>query len=442
MARRSIHRLSDRGVKAAKPGMHCDGGGLYLQVTEGVADEKGDRRVRRSWLFRFATGEVKTSRSGKPRPVERAMGLGSFPDISLAEARQKAADARRQRDQRIDPIETRIAERASAALARARGQTFDQCRDAYIAAHRAGWRNAKHGAQWISTLDTYVTPVFGKLPVQAIDTALVMKVLEQEVCDQPDKPGSALWAARPETASRLRGRIECILDWAKVRGYRQGENPALWRGHLDHLLPARGKVRKVKHHAAMPFIEVAAFMTQLRSRSAVAARALEFTILTAARTGEVLGARWHEIDLAAKVWTVPADRMKGGREHRVPLSAAVVAVIERMQDIRANDYVFPGDRRSQLSNMAMDMLLRRMDHDVTVHGFRSSFRDWAAERTNFAREVAEAALAHVIGDKVEAAYRRGDMFDKRRRLMTAWADFCDRRPAAGAVVPLRADASP
>jgi len=423
MAQRSIHRLSDLGIKANGPGKHADGGGLWLQVTGGSGGT-----LYRSWLFRYATGEVETSKTGKPRRVERAMGLGRYPDTSLVEARRKAAEQRKLREQGIDPLKARDDRRATQALASAKTLTFDQCRRAYIAAHRAGWRNAKHGAQWTATLDTYVTPVFGKLPVQAIDVSLVMKAIEP------------IWPSKPETASRVRGRIECILDWAGARGYRSGENPARWRGHLDKLLPARSKVRKVKHHAAMPYGEVTAFMEQLRDRTAIAARALEFTILTAARTGEVLGARWDEINLAAELWTVPADRMKGGREHRVPLSDAAVAVLEKMLECRENDFVFPGDRRAQLSNMAMDMLLRRMGRDVTVHGFRSCFRDWVSECTNFPGEVAEAALAHMVGDKVEAAYRRGDLFDKRRRLMDAWAEFCVPPQAAGSgqVVPLRA----
>jgi integrase len=393
--------------------MHCDGGGLYLQVTQSA-----DGTLRRSWLYRYVL-------HGR----ERQMGLGSLIDTPLAEAREKAAGARKQRGQGEDPIDAKHAQRAVAALARAKAMSFDQCRDAYIDAHRAGWRNAKHAAQWISTLDTYVTPVFGRLPVAAVDTALVMKAL------QP------IWAAKTETASRVRGRIEAILDWAKARDYRGGENPARWRGHLDNLLPARSKVRRVVHHAALPFTEMGAFMAQLREQSTTAARALEFTILTAARTGEVLGARWDEIDLDAAVWTVPPDRMKGAREHRVPLSAAALAVIERMQACRENDYIFPGDRRDRLFGAAMDMLLRRTGQEVTVHGFRSSFRDWAAEHTNFSREVAEAALAHTVGDKVEAAYRRGDLFDKRRRLMTAWADFCQKAPASSTIVSLRVQLS-
>jgi integrase len=312
-----------------------------------------------------------------------------------------------------------------ANIAAAKAVTFDECATAYIASHRAGWRNAKHAAQWTSTLETYASPVFGKVPVQAVDVALVMRVLEP------------LWSVKPETASRVRGRIESILDWAKVRGHRDGENPARWRGHLDHLLPARSKVRKIKHHAALPYGDVPVFMVALRGREAVAARALEFAILTAARTGEVLGTKWSEIDLTAAVWTVPALRMKAGAEHRVPLSAPALAVLRAMEKLRDGDFVFPGDRHATLSNMSMLMLLRRMGHaDLTAHGFRSTFRDWAAECTSFANEVAEMALAHAIDDKTEAAYRRGALFERRRRLMQAWADFCTGVHERGNVVVL------
>jgi integrase len=270
--------------------------------------------------------------------------------------------------------------------------------------------------------------VIGKLPVQAVDTGLVMKVIEP------------LWAAKPETASRLRGRVEVILDWAKVRGYRQGENPARWRGHLDHLLPAKSKIRKVVHHAALPYAKAGAFMTVLRGQHGIAARALEFLILTATRTGETLGATWDEFDLEARLWTIPAARMKGGREHRVPLTEAAASVLESLQEARQSDFVFPGARQSRpLSEMALLMLLRRMGFgEITVHGFRSAFRDWAAERTTFPREVAEMALAHAISDAVEAAYRRGDLFDKRRKLMDAWAAYCAKAEANGGnkIVPL------
>ncbi len=406
---RTVQRLSPVKVRTAKAGMWCDGGGLYLQCTAGADD-----RLRKSWLFRYAS-------DGR----ERQMGLGPLDAVSLAEAREKAADCRRLRLAGIDPIAHRDATRMQAALDAAKAMTFDECRDAYIKAHAAGWRNAKHRQQWESTLKTYCSPVFGKVSVQAVDVALVMKAVEP------------IWATKPETASRLRGRIESILDWAKVRDMRTGDNPARWRGHLDQLLPAPNKVRKVKHHAALPYPEIGAFMAELRGRDGVAALALEFAILTATRTNEVLGAKWDEID--GQVWTIPASRMKAGREHRVPLSDAAMTIIERMKAVRANDYVFPGDRRDMLSNMALLMTLRRMGRgDLTTHGFRATFRTWAAERSQFPREVVESALAHVIGNKVEAAYQRGDLFDKRRRLMEAWAKYCAEAENVGAsVIPLR-----
>ena len=398
---RTTNRLTDRRVRTRGVGLHPDGRGLLLQVTQGA-----DGTLRRSWLFRFAANGH-----------ERRMGLGSLDDVSLAEARRRRDEAARLREHGVDPIEHRLAEKAKANIAAAKAMTFDECATAYIASHRAGWRNAKHAAQWTSTLDTYASPIFGKVPVQAIDVALVMRVLEP------------LWSVKPETASRVRGRIESILDWAKVRGHRDGENPARWRGHLDHLLPARSKVRKVKHHAALPYGNMPVFMVALREREAVAARALEFAILTAARTGEGLGAKWSEIGLAAAVWTVPALRMKAGAEHRVPLSAPALAVLRTMEKSRDGDFVFPGDRHATLSNMSMLMLLRRMGHaDLTAHGFRSTFRDWAAECTPFPNEVAEMALAHAIDDKTEAAYRRGALFEKRRRLMDAWAEYVAATP--------------
>ena len=392
-----INRLTALKVDRTRdPGLHHDGAGLYLQVTAGKDG------VTKSWLYRFVL-------DGR----ERRMGLGSLNDVSLVEARENAANARKQVKEGKDPIEERRVLRSVAVLAKAKAMTFDQCRDAYISSHRSGWRNIKHTWQWSASLKKYVTPIFGDVPVQYVDVALVTKALEP------------IWATIPETASRLRGRIEVILDWAKVRGLRTGENPARWRGHLDHLLPRRSKVRKVEHHAALPYAEIGSFMTLLRERGAIAARALEFAILTAGRTGEVLGARWDEIDIDQRVWIVPADRMKAGKEHRVPLSAPAIAVLNVMRKVRQNDYIFPGDRHATLSNTSMLMLLRRMGRDdLTVHGFRSSFRDWAAERTNFPSEVAEMALAHSVSNKVEQAYRRGDMFDRRRRMMAAWATFC------------------
>jgi integrase len=395
---RTINRLSHRKVETLKaPGMYSDGGGLYLQVTEG-----SDDTPRKSWLFRYSVASR-----------ERQMGLGPLSDVPLAEARDRASAAREMRRAGKDPIVEREASRAEAGLAAAKSMSFVACATAYIAAHRAGWRNVKHASQWTNTVTTYCSPVFGTLPVHLIDVGLVMKAIEP------------IWSTKPETAGRVRGRIERILDWAKVRGYRDGENPARWRGHLDHLLPARGKVRRVKHHAALPYAELPAFVFALRERDAVAARALEFAILTAARTNEVLGARWLEIDLDARIWTVPAERMKGGKEHRVPLRDRAIEIIKSMITKRQNDYVFHGDRRAALSNMSLLMLLRRMGRrDITAHGFRSTFRTWAAECTNYPREVVEAALAHVVGNKVEAAYQRGDMLDKRRPLMAQWEKYC------------------
>jgi integrase len=388
--------------------MYADGGGLYLQVTASGA---------KSWIYRFML-------NGRARE----MGLGPFHTISLAEARERARDCRKLRLDGIDPIEARGAKRAEERLAAATAMTFEQCAERYIAAHRSGWRNPKHAAQWPSTLAAYAHPVFGSLPVQVVDLGLVMKVLEP------------IWQTKPETASRVRGRIEAVLDWATVRGYRKGENPARWRGHLDKLLPARGKVRKVEHHPTLPYDEMGDFISALRAQEGAAARALEFLILTAARTNEVIGARWQEFDLEGKLWIVPADRIKGGKEHRVPLSGAALKIVEAMNETREGEFVFPGGKAGKpLSNMAMLKVLERMTRtDLTAHGFRSTFRDWAAERTSYPREVAEMALAHTVGDKVEAAYRRGDLFAKRRRLMEEWARHCELTKTTGKVVPIAA----
>jgi integrase len=400
---RTINRLSHKKVETLKQiGMHADGGGLYLQVTEGA-----DGTPRKSWLFRYTVG-------GR----ERQMGLGPLNDVSLADARDRAVAARELRRAGKDPISEREALRAENSLLATKTMSFDECAKAYVAVHRAGWRNVKHATQWANTIGTYCSPVFGRFPVQAIDVGLVMKVLEP------------IWTTKPETAARVRGRIERILDWAKVRGYRDGENPARWRGHLDHLLPARGKVRRVKHHAALPYAEMPGFMAALKTRDATAARALEFAIFTAARTGEVIGAKWNEIDLGGRVWIIPAERMKAGQEHRVPLSDHALEILKHMKKVQQNDHVFPGDRRATLSNMALLMLLRRMERDdITAHGFRSSFRDWVEEQTDTPRTVAEMALAHTIGNAVEAAYRRGDLFEKRRHLMSKWASYCTRPKA-------------
>lgn len=358
----------------------------------------------KSWLFRFML-------AGKARE----MGLGAVADLSLAEARETATAARRLVKAGTDPIEARQATRITVRYEQARSMTFSQCAEAYIAAHEASWRNPKHRQQWRNTMATYCGPVFGELPVDAIDLALVLKVLEP------------MWHTKTETASRLRGRIENILDWATVRGYREGDNPSRWRGHLDKLLPARSKVQTVEHHAALPYDDIPAFMADLRSRRGVSARALEFCVLTATRTSESIGASWSEIDLANKAWTIPAVRIKAGKDHRVPLVDRVVEILSDMAKVREGEHVFPGGKLDKpLSTMAFLMLLRRMERpDLTAHGFRSTFRDWAAERTAYPREVAEMCLAHAIGDKVEAAYRRGDLFEKRRQLMEAWATHCE-----------------
>jgi integrase len=389
--------------------MYADGGGLYLQVTERGA----------SWIYRYMLNKR-----------AREMGLGPLALFGLSEARAKALDARRLRHEGIDPIEARKAQRIRARLDAAKAVTFKECSEAYIKTHRAGWRNRKHAKQWEATLATYAEPLM-RLPVQAVDTALVLKVLEP------------IWTTKPETAVRVRGRMEAILDWAKVRGYRTNENPARWRSHLDKLLPARGKVRRVEHHAALPYAELPGFLVALREREGIAARALEFTVLTAARTGETIGARWNEFDLLDKTWTVPAARIKAGREHRVPLSVRALSILEEMRAHRSADdsFVFPGGKPGKpLWNATFLMLLRHMGRsDLTTHGFRSSFRDWAAERTNFPSEVAELALAHAVRNPVEAAYRRGDMFEKRRRLMQQWATFCATAPTqeANNVAPIR-----
>jgi integrase len=402
---RQVGKLNALSVSRTKArGYYADGGGLYLQVSANAA---------KSWVFRFkVAGRL------------REMGLGPTHTVTLAEARERATDCRKLRVVGVDPIAARHSERANAKLEASRTMTFRQCAEAYINAHKDSWSNPKHAAQWPATLEAYAYPVFGELPVHAIDKAHITKALEP------------IWKTKTETASRLRGRIERVLDWAKVRRYRQGDNPARWRGHLDKLLPARSKVQKVRHHAALPYAEIGAFMATLREQEGMAALALEFLILTATRTGEVIGAMWPEIDLAAAVWTIPPDRMKAGKEHRVPLSKPALAVLKRLPKSEPAAFVFPGGKVGKpLSNMALLALLERMKRgDLTVHGFRSTFRDWAAERTNFPREVAEHALAHSLPDKVEAAYRRSDLFDKRRQMMDAWARYCGTVEQSGAVV--------
>jgi integrase len=388
--------LTARKVETAKPGKYSDGGNLYLIVSPTGA---------RKWVLRFTW-------HGKARE----MGLGTPASVSLADARENAASARKMIARGLDPIH----ERKRTGGVPTFGEMADQVRESLS----AGFRNDKHKAQWKSTLATYAAPLKDK-PVDAIGTDDVLAVL------------TPIWTTKPETASRLRGRIEKVLDAAKAKGFRNGENPARWRGHLDHLLPKQSKLTR-GHHAAMPYEQVAAFIGELRHRDAMAARALEFCILTAARSGEVLGARWSEVDLDSKVWTIPAGRMKAGLVHRVPLCERAVDILQRLSEGRTSEFVFAGHKPGKpLSNMAMDMMLRRMKADtITVHGFRSSFRDWAGNETHFPREVAEAALAHAVGDKAEQAYRRSDALEKRRPLMEAWASYCTADPVPK-VVPLR-----
>jgi integrase len=392
----AIKQLTAVKVQKLKvPGMYADGAGLYLQVT-GIS--------AKSWIFRYSL-----------RGRAREMGLGSLRKVSLADARDEAAECHKLLKAHVDPIQERERRRAVAVLKTAKTITFKEAAKSYIASHRVGLKNPKHAAQWATTIATYAEPILGNLLVRDIDTGLIHKVLEP------------IWTTKPETASRVRGRIESILDWSKVHRYRDGENPAAWRGNLDKLLPKRSKVRKVEHHAAMPYDALPAFMAELRQQNGSAARALEFCILNAARTGEVLTARPSEI--AGGVWTVPGERMKGGQTHRVPLAKRASAVASG----GSGSFLFPSRYHPEkpLSNMAMLKLLDHMGHgDITVHGFRSTFKDWARDRTRFDNYVVEAALAHISGDKVERAYARSDVLGKRRILMQAWADFCASKPAA------------
>ena len=388
-------KLTARKVATAKAGKYSDGGNLYLIVSDTGA---------RKWVLRYTW-----------RGRAKEMGLGSATSVPLADAREKAADARRTIAQGFNPIDVRKRDGGI--------PTFGKMADDVFDALSAGFRNEKHKAQWRSSLETYAAPLRSK-PVDTIGTDDILAVL---------KP---IWQKKAETASRVRGRIEKVLDAAKAKGFRNGENPARWRGHLDHLLPKPLKLTR-GHHAAMSYENVPRFIGQLRKRDATAALALEFCILTAARSGEVLGMRWPEIDMDKNIWTVPAMRMKAGREHRVPLPPRAIVILKKLAKLKQGDFVFEGQRRNKpLSGMAMQMMLRRMKiDDATVHGFRSSFRDWAGNVSNFPREITEMALSHVIGDKAEQAYRRSDALDKRRKLMEAWANYCEPK-ASGTVVQL------
>jgi integrase len=398
--------------KVRKPGRYSDGGGLYLLV-------KPDGR--KTWVFRFR--DRVTSK-------QQDMGLGPFGphDVTLAAARIEAGKWRamlRESPPR-NPIEVRRQALQDAKLAHARRLTFGQCAERYIEAHKASWKNAKHRAQWSATLDTYAVNL-KPLPVADIDTALVIKCLEP------------IWSEKTETATRVRQRIEAVLDWATARRFREGENPARWRGHLDKLLPKPTKLKNVQHRAALPYAEVGAFVAELRTRNSLAARALELQILTATRPGEVIGSTWNEFDLAGKTWTIPAGRMKARKEHTIPLAPRALRILEALP--HACDFVFPGPTlKKGMTTAACMKLIKEIRQNITAHGMRSTFRDWAAEQTGYPREVIEHALAHQLKDKAEAAYFRSDLLAKRARLMRDWARYCETIPAAGKVTPIRSEA--
>jgi integrase len=407
-------------IRRGKRGKYPDGHNLYLQI---------QNRNNASWVFRY-------ERDGK----ERFPGLGPFHTVGLKEARERAKALRLQLLDGVDPIAAKKAAKAQRALDAAKAISFNEATRGYLDQHSAKWRNARHARQWVVSLREFAEPIIGTLPVGEIDTTLVLKVLEQKVPARRGYPAGSLWMTRPETAARLRGRIENILDWAKARGYRSGENPAGW-SVIGNVLPARSQLLKVNHHPALAYSRIPEFMAKLRARTGSAARALEFTILTAARSGETIGAKWSEIDLDAvridpktkkeiadPVWTVPAGRMKAGKEHRIPLSDPAVKILKALPRQAGNDFVFIGPSRAELSHAAMAVLCKRLnDTGITVHGFRSSFRDWAGESTAFPSDVCEAALAHIRG-KTERAYQRGDLFNKRRRLMDEWAEHCTSPP--------------
>jgi integrase len=398
-SRKELGALAVSNIK--RRGINFVGGvtGLAVNVIESGS---------RSWILRYQVG-------GK----RRDMGLGGYPSVTLAQAKEAARTARALLAQGIDPIEHSRAARSKLISERGTAITFAQAASQYIETHESSWRNVKHAQQWRNTIEAYATPIIGKVLVRDVALPQVLSILEP------------IWKTKTETASRLRGRIESILDWATARGYRTGPNPACWKGLLDKLLPAPGKIAKSDHHRALPFADLAKFMKLLAAQDGLGARALEFTILTACRSGEVRGAKWEEFDLESGIWTVPAGRMKAGKEHRVPLSDAALTIVKTQKEYAFCEYVFPSSHRARnsdsegapLSDMTLSAVLRRMKVAAVPHGFRSTFRDWCAETTDYPREVAEMALAHAIGNKVEAAYRRGDLFDKRKQMMQDWADY-------------------
>ena len=409
---RLLDRLNAIQVsKRMKPGYHLDGAGLYLAV--GASGSK-------SWIFRY-----------RYQGREHEMGLGSINALTLAEAREMARQQRKLLALGKSPLEQRAAEKIAKRLSDANIITFTKAAESYIKANRAGWRNEKHAEQWQNTLQTYAEPVIGELPVAKIQTAHILRVL------QP------VWTTKNETASRLRGRIEKILDWCKVQGYRTGENPAAWKGHLSEVLPSPRKVQEklgTGHHAALPWVEMSQFMQALRQMPGCGSLAVQFIILTACRTSEALNAKWEEIDLNAALWIIPKERMKAFREHRVPLSEPVLGILKQIKAESKSTFVFPGrDEKKPLSNMVGLQLLKRLGRsDLTIHGFRSTFKDWVREVTHYPDTVSEAALAHVIGDKTIEAYARGDLFEKRRALMADWALHCSTVKQSTEVIAIHA----
>lgn len=405
-----IHKLRDLTIRQAKKGVFSDGGGLYLQVrTSGTKD----------WYFRY---EVEIIEKGKPKRAERKKGLGSYPTIKLQDAREEASRCRKLRKKGVDPIEHDKNEKEEAKLKAGRAKTFKFCADKYIETHKAEWSNEKHQTQWTNTLTKYAYPHIGDLPIQKIDTRLILDVLEP------------IWSDKTETATRIRQRIETILDWAIAHKYRTGDNPARWKGHLDKILPKPTKIKKVRHHSAMPYSDIPEYFKKLRKNKSASAQALAFIILTATRSSEARKARFEEID--NNVWTIPAIRMKSRREFRAPLSTETLKIIKEAKPTSKDGYIFSGNK-SFISDTTIRNLLKETHPNFTIHGFRSSFRDWCAETTNYPREVAEAALAHTLRDKTEAAYQRGDLLEKRHKLMEAWAKYCLSNEQKAKVVPIR-----
>lgn len=406
MGRKAAEKGAIQVARLTKPGMHFVGGvdGLALQVLPSGG---------RSWILRMTVGSKR-----------RDMGLGGFPDVPLSQAREAARQARAKVRAGIDPIEQARANASYLKASQAAAVTFEQCALKYIESQEAKWDNPKSPIQWRNSLKTYAYPHMGSLLVRDVDLPQVLAALEP------------IWKTKTETASRVRSRIEAVLDYAKVHKYRFGDNPAAWRGHLDKILPAPGKVSKSEHYSAVPFNGVGEFMEKLRKAEGTGAKALELLILTAARSGEVRGATWAEIDLDAGLWVVPAERMKAKKEHRKPLSKAAIELLKALPRVAGTEYVFPAPRKGMISDATMAAVLKRLGVDAVPHGFRSTFRDWAAERTSYPGEMAEMALAHTVSDKVEAAYRRGDLYMKRVRMMNDWAKFCATPRTKGVVIDL------